>query len=211
MIKEKRYFAYFILLILAPEVALANIAIPMLFFTWPGMFVMFVPIVIVEYIVLKKRWPWVNKKLLRSSIGLGNLVSTLIGAPISWCLYCFGISLPLSFLSYEFLYPNNLSKSFLSSIQGFAEIFVGAPLIASTSTPLDSDLIIYIKLVLLLLPAYFVSYWIEFLFLEIDGISEEEALAGARSANRYSYLFVLIVITILFIAYYLWLFLVHYN
>ena len=42
MIKEKRYFAYLILLILAPEVALANIAIPMLFFTWPGMFVMFV-------------------------------------------------------------------------------------------------------------------------------------------------------------------------
>lgn len=96
MIKEKRYFVYLILLILAPEVALANIAIPMLFFTWPGMFVMFVAVIIVEEIVLKKRWPSVNEQSL-------------------------------------------------------------------------------------------------------------------QKANRYSYLFVLIVITILFIAYYLWLFLVHYN
>ena len=120
MIKEKRYFAYLILLILAPEVALANIAIPMLFFTWPGMFILLVPIVIIEYIVLKKRWPWVNKKLLHSSIGLGNSASTLIGIPISWCLYYFGITLPLDFLIYE---PNSLSKSFLSSFQVFAEIF----------------------------------------------------------------------------------------
>jgi hypothetical protein len=208
MIKEKRYFAYFLLLILAPEIALANIAIPMLFFSWPGMFAMFVPIVIVEYIVLKKRWPWVNKKILRSSIGLGNLVSTLVGIPISWCLYYFGITLPLDFLIYD---PNSLSKSFLSSLQVFAEIFAGATFIYEVSTPLNSDLIIYIKLVLMLLPAYFLSYWIEVAFLEIDGISKKEALAGARSANRYSYLFVLIVVAIFFTAHYVKLFLRHYN
>jgi hypothetical protein len=208
MIKEKRYFAYFILLILAPEIALANIAIPMLVFTWPGMFVMFVAVIIVEEMVLKKRWPEVNEKSLQSSIGLGNFASTLFGVPISWCLYYFGITKPVNWLLFEFCNPDSLSESFISSLLIFSDAtFMGSV----NHSILRSDFIEYIKLVLLLLPAYFVSYWIEFLFLEMDGISEAEALAGARSANRYSYLFVLIVITIMFISYYVWLFLMHYN
>ena len=57
----------------------------------------------------------------------------------------------------------------------------------------------YVQFLLMLPGAYFLSYWIESIFFNIEGIDSQNTLRGVRIANRVSYLFVLLIVTICFL------------
>ena len=56
MISRNRYFLYCALLLLAPEVATANLILPMISFTFPAMCIMLIAVILVEFFVLTRRW-----------------------------------------------------------------------------------------------------------------------------------------------------------
>jgi hypothetical protein len=183
--REIRYLLYFGLLLLGPEVAFANIIIPTLVVSIPMMWIFLLVVIAVESWVLIKLWPQVKISSIVISTSLGNFVSTLIGVPLAWCLYYFGFS-PLSGLAY-------------SSVPEFLKLPLGliiqAPIIISLSDWVET----YIKFVLMLPPAYFLSYWIEYGFTDIKELNENQILKGVRLANRASYFFVLLMVTVCFV------------
>jgi hypothetical protein len=188
MVKEKRYFAYFILLLLAPELAMANLILPMICFTWPAMWIMLLAVILIEYLVLKRRWPSISKKSLIFDISIGNFFSTLLGVPIAWLIYYYGITEPAN--KYLIKTINNLPSYLIPPLK----VLIYAPIM-----PYSGEINMYINFILTLLPAYFLSYWIEYFFVNQEGISKQETLLGVRIANRFSYLFVLVVATIFLI------------
>ena len=188
MISRNRYFLYCALLLLAPEVATANLILPMISFTFPAMCIMLIAVILVEFFVLTRRWSNADKKSLLLGISIGNFFSTLFGVPIAWFIYFYGITEP----AHKYLIEKiNGLPSYLTPL---LKILVYAPIM-----PYSSEMIMYINFILTLLPAYFLSYWIEYFFIDQEGISKKETLLGVRSANRYSYLFVLAVATIYFL------------
>ena len=188
MIKGNRYFLYCILLLLFPEVAMANLILPMISFTFPAMCVMLIAVILVEFFVLKRRWSNADKKSLMFEIGIGNLFSTLFGIPVAWLIYLYGITEPIH------RYLIDAASALPPYLMYLYKIFTYAPIMPSGNWGL-----IYINFILMLLPAYFLSYRIEYYFVHQNDISRKETLLGVRSANRYSYLFVSFVATIYFI------------
>ena len=188
MISGNRYFLYGALLLLAPEVATANLILPMISFTFPAMCMMLIAVILVEFFVLTRRWSNVDKKSLLLGISMGNFFSTLFGVPIAWFIYFYGITEPVHRYLIEKI---NGLPLYLTSL---LKILVYAPIM-----PYSNAITMYINFILTLLPAYFLSYWIEYFFIDQAGISNKEILSGVRSANRYSYLFVLAVATIYFL------------
>lgn len=188
MVKGNRYFLYCALLLLTPEVAMANLILPMISFTFPAMCVMLIAVILVEYFVLTRRWANADKKSLFFEIVIGNFFSTLFGIPIAWLIYLYGITQPLH------RYLADLVSGLPPFLMNLLAIFTYAPIMPSGNWGL-----IYINFILMLLPAYFLSYRIEYCFIDQNDISKKEMLLGVRSANRYSYLFVSFVATIYFI------------
>jgi hypothetical protein len=187
MTKGNRYFLYCALLLLAPEAAMANLILPMISFTFPAMCVMLIAVILVEFCVLTRRWANADKKSLFFEIAIGNFFSTLFGIPIAWLIYLHGITQPLH------TYLADLASGLPPFLMHLLAIFTYAPIMPSGNWGL-----IYINFILMLLPAYFLSYRIEYCFIDQNDISKKEALLGVRSANRYSYLFVSFVATIYF-------------
>lgn len=188
MTKGNRYFLYCALLLLAPEVAMANLILPIISFTFPAMCIMLIAVILVEYLVLTRRWSNADKQSLFFEISIDNFFSTLFGIPIAWLIYLYGITQPLQ------RYLTDLVNGLPPFLMNLLAIFTYAPIMPSGNWGL-----IYINFILTLLPAYFLSYRIEYCFVDQKNISKREALLGVRSANRYSYLFVSFVATIYFI------------
>jgi hypothetical protein len=190
--KEIRYSLYFALLLLAPELAFANIIIPTLVVSVPIMWAFLIAVIAVESAVLIKLWPQVKVSSILISTSLGNFVSTLIGIPLAWCLYYFGLTLPLSGLVYSFL--SDIENEWLTFLTLPFGLILQAPIIISLNDWVET----YIKFVLMLPPAYFLSYWIEYGFTDIKELNQDQVLKGVRTANRASYLFVLLIVTTCF-------------
>lgn len=188
----RRIFA-FSLLILTPQAAFANVIIPSLAVTWPVMWLLLAAVIVIEVIVLKRIWPGIEIKSIMFSASFANLASTLVGVPVAWCIYYFGITVPgywiISGGGYETI--SNLPK-FISVPLA---VIMQAPIIAFGGGLFNS----YIGFLLLLPLTYFLSYWIEYIFFEFQGVNEAEILRGVRLANRASYLFVLILVTVCFV------------
>jgi len=73
------------LLLLNPALAHADAGVPMIFLTFPSMILALIPIVLIEAGV----FAWLLRIKYRQTILpslLGNLISTIIGIPLSWLL-----------------------------------------------------------------------------------------------------------------------------
>lgn len=194
MIKRgiSRRAIYLCLLLFGPEVALANVIIPMLVVTVPMMWLMLGAIIIVEFIVLSKLWTGIKASSLVLRISFANFVSTLLGVPIAWWVYYQGISMPGS------LMLDGIGRETIESLPEYINTMLYLTVNAPFVWRLDDFKLVYVNFLLLMPIAYFLSYWIEYMFFEFEGISEKEILRGVRLANRASYLFVLGVASIWF-------------
>ena len=72
-----------LVLCIAPGVAQANAGVPMIFLVMPAMVISLVPIVIVEALYLAHTMRLTGKAAGKAS-AIANLVSTLVGIPLTW-------------------------------------------------------------------------------------------------------------------------------
>lgn len=182
------------LAICRPIPLFANAGVPMIFVTLPAMIFALVPIVIVEWLFLRRRvpngrpWP-----MLRATIA-ANVVSTIIGVPLTWgaLVVCeLGVGFAASFV------PAFDKLSWNSPIAQIVMTILSAPWIAPSEdmglwpVPLAS--------LALLVPFFFVSVLSERFVMEQmlpvtasdspdDGeISEANLRRAVRDANLLTY------------------------
>lgn len=144
--------------------AYANVALPLIFFTLPGMALALVPVIAIESYVLMT--------ILGLSIGYGlvvvsvaNVVSTMVGIPVTWLL----------------LSP--LAKLPQDKIPGVIWIWLGAD---GEKNP--KDWMVPAACLLLLMPYFFVSWFIEYKIVMrmLDGF-EPNVSYGVLVGNLVSY------------------------
>jgi hypothetical protein len=70
-------------LVAVPTAAFANAGVPMLAIVYPGMGILLIPVIVLEVLVLRRR---LGASLKRTTImvTVSNLVSTVIGVPLTW-------------------------------------------------------------------------------------------------------------------------------
>ncbi|OGF46446.1 MAG: hypothetical protein A2231_12790 [Candidatus Firestonebacteria bacterium RIFOXYA2_FULL_40_8] len=86
-INKRFYIAVFsmLFLLLDPTLAHADVGVPMIFLTFPAMLIALIPVIIIEAIVFTK----ILKIKFRATVlpsAFANIVSTIIGIPLSWLL-----------------------------------------------------------------------------------------------------------------------------
>lgn len=141
------------LIFFIPAFAHADAGIPMIFLTFPSMLYALIPVVLIEAFVYAKTLKIEYKQALRPSF-FANLLSTLIGIPLAWALL-FCVELLFMFVS---------SFSPLTREAGTLQKILETVLGAAWLGPYEGDLwwMIPTAAAVGLIPAYFVSVYIEF-------------------------------------------------
>lgn len=151
----------------------------------PVFFYAFIPIVLIEAFVIKKKLREYSFLKLFNGAAISNLISSFAGIPLAWgiitCIQVFII--PGGGTFYEEL-PQYLRLIFAVTIQ------------AGWLLPYEKELewMVPIALLVLLIPFFYVSYWIEApivsRFLDKgEGIDKIQVRKAVWVANLYSYLF----------------------
>lgn len=181
-----KYFSLsFLIVLLFPLPANANAGLPMIIIFWPLLCLLFIPIIFIEYGVMKRRthalspspplfWPLV----------VANLFSALIGIPLTWVV----------------LVALEIGGALLFSQWGLDLNNVGSyiwPLTAPWLYPntLQHQWMIVAALLILLIPFYFISAWTEgriLAWMTKNKGDKPLIRKAAWRANLYSYLFLAI-------------------
>jgi hypothetical protein len=129
--------------------AFADTGVPMLALMWPVFWLALLPIIGIEFFVLKRKLHDVTSKRLLLAASLSNIVSTFIGIPLTW-----GCLVGLQFLG--------MSAPYIELDRYWLKI-LNATLGAAWLAPYESDLywMMPTAAIVLLIPFFFVSYWIE--------------------------------------------------
>lgn len=125
---------------------IANAGVPMIFLQMPAMLIALIPVIIIELLIAKHltRLDW---KKVSLGVTTANIISTIIGIPLSW-----GIMLGLELLTTGGgVYTGPLEKVAAVTLQ------------AAWLIPYENDLfwMIPTAMVVLLIPAFLISVWME--------------------------------------------------
>lgn len=165
----------------------ANIGLPMLVIVWPLFWFAFIPIVIIEYLVMIKTLNTNSRRSILNATCMANLCSTAIGLPIAW-FFLVLIETVFSIL-----------KTAFSGLPEFWEKLWDITLGAAWLEPYESEFywMIPTACAVLFVPFYFMSAWVESkvvaAYLE-DPSPIDEIKNAVWEANRASYAFLYIVI-----------------
>ena len=170
-----------ILLISNPSLAHANMGLPMIFISWPSMFLALIPVVAIEAIVFIRMLKIDIEKSLSVSF-LTNLTSTIVGIPLSW-LFLLAIELAGAFIGVGIL----KIRSWPPDV-GFWQV----PLMAAWLGPITKEYewMVPVAAACGLVPAYFLSVWIEFGVAKrrlVDFPNKTILYKAVQSANLVSY------------------------
>lgn len=178
---------------------LADAGIPMIILTWPAMVVLLIPVILIEGLLCKK---WLGLKTWQAikTNAVSNLASTIIGIPVAWAVM----------LAIEFGTIGLVSES--NALQNWHSPIANAIFFLFSSAWLNPDLgedawVIPAATVILLIPFFFASYWIEYFVVRKmvgtpDGEPSNLAYARVRRAVRNANL---ITYGIMFLATSVWL------
>lgn len=86
-------FHAFLVLLCGATPASADVGLPMLAAIWPQAMLLFIPVVVVEAVVGSRIWRLRARRVVFGVL-LANMISTLVGLPITWFGYLFFITLP---------------------------------------------------------------------------------------------------------------------
>ena len=135
---------------------LADAGIPMLFVQWPLMACALIPVIAVELFVFRRALQLTYKSALLDT-ALANITSTAVGFPLAW-----GFSLGIEFGMY---------RLFESAPRGWVEQVSASPLLETLLFPFAAAWInppepryywmIACAAVVLLIPSFFLSVWLE--------------------------------------------------
>jgi hypothetical protein len=169
----------------------ADAGIPMILLTWPAMMILLVPIILIEGFLCRK---WLGLKTWQAvkTNTVSNLASTIIGIPIAWAIM----------LAVEFATFGTMSlvdkihpiQDWHSPIANVIFFLLGSAWVAPTEGR-DRWLVPSATLVLLV-PFFFVSYWIEYRVVrrmvgrpdgEEPNLSYPRIRTAVRNANLVTY------------------------
>ncbi len=172
-----------------PSLVYADAGIPMIFFTFPTMLMALIPIVFIEAGIYRDSLKIEYKQAIKPSF-VSNLVSTILGIPLSWALL-FGIEL-----------GTTSGRSF--GISTFLQKVIAVTLQAAWLVPYEGDLewMIPIAAMIGLIPAFFLSVFIEYLIVKrFFKEKDKTVIRGAvwrANIITYCILFVLLVIYLIY-------------
>jgi len=168
-----------------PSIANADTGVPIIFVTLPAMVIALVPIVIIEAYVMARHLKLSFKRILKAAIW-GNILSTIAGIPIAW-----GILVAI-----EIFTGGDLN----SPIRKFLAVTLQAP----WPIPYESYLywMISAAKLVLLVPFFFVSWWIENKVEKriLKDVQRAQLNIAVRNANLASYGLLAMIVLILLIA-----------
>lgn len=172
-----------LLLLLVPSVAIANIGLPMLMVVWPLSAWTVVPVIAVESWVVRRALDidWQHAALQMTK---ANILSTLIGIPLAWII-SLAIEFGLAALMVNVLGSKSYPPEQVGAVGG---VILSAPWVG----PSEHDLhwIIPLATIVLLVPFFFASYWIESWSVarKLSPEAPRAARRAVRNANLWSYL-----------------------
>jgi hypothetical protein len=161
------------LLLLLPATAHANAGVPMLAFVWPGFWLAFIPIVLIEALVARRVLGLALSDGLRVSLS-ANLWSTALGIPLTWL----ALLLPEMGAGYAVA-----SLELEATGPGW---YLLAPLMAPWLGPGATSWQVYAAAAWLCIPFCLMSMWIEG-WAASRRLSREHARKWARAANLVTY------------------------
>jgi len=128
--------------------ASADAGVPMLFVTFPAMVVSLIPIVLVETVVLARALK-TRAALLAKSTAIANVVSTIIGIPLTW----------VALVILELVTDGGSAHDLTTPLQKFLAVTWQAPWLI----PYERELywMVPAASLALLVPFFFASYFIE--------------------------------------------------
>ncbi len=125
---------------------IANAGVPMIFLQMPAMLIALIPIIVVEMLIAR-RLTKLDWKKISVGVSAANIISTIIGIPLSW-----GIMLGLELLT-----------TGGGVYSGPLEMVAAVTLQAAWLIPYENDLfwMVPMAMMVLLIPAFLISVWME--------------------------------------------------
>ncbi len=164
-------------LCICPALAFADAGIPMLALIIPGFLVSIIPIIIIESLYIKHRLALTQASAWKTAT-ISNLVSTVAGVPLTWLiLFIVEIITMRGGMAY--------------GINTVAGKIIAVTLQAPWLVPYEKDLgwMIPTAGIVLLVPFFFVSWWIEYLISKkmLRGSDAKAVKRAVRNANLITY------------------------
>jgi hypothetical protein len=178
-------------LLIQASPAEANIGISLIFITLPGMLIAFIPVVLIESVVLcrmlgLKRWVGLKQT------AVANLVSTLVGVPLAWVA-----QMPGAFAFWAGTIAVSPQGEMLSDFHRVLAATLGAAHLG----PIDDPAMRWMTLVALLfslIPAFFASWLIEYrIIARRAGLEKWACRTAIFQANLASYCFLATTVLVL--------------
>jgi hypothetical protein len=165
---------------LVPSVASADAGIPMLVLVWPGAWLALLPVVLVEALVARRLLRLRFGRSLRVAL-VANLVSTGVGIPVTWL----GLVL-VEMLGALGIAGTTVFATDFESDRWFQLAFF--PFMAAW-LPDSAPWMVVAAAIVLCVPFYFVSVWLEFLVARrfLPEFERVQVKRWSRIANAVSY------------------------
>jgi hypothetical protein len=134
---------------------LADAGVPMIFITLPGMVLLLIPIVVAEAFFVIRRTSLQKAKVLWATT-IANVISTILGVPLTWgALFLCEIAVWMGLARYTTVG----SSSWNTPISQIVGTILSAPWIAPADD--SGSWAVPLAALVLLLPFFFVSVWVE--------------------------------------------------
>lgn len=165
----------------------------MIFITWPGMLLLLLPIIAAEWAFIAHRTSLQKRKVLWATAA-ANALSTIVGIPLTWgvLLLC-----EMGFFGALAHIPNLGNRSWDSPLEQIVGTILTSPWIAPVES--TGSWAVPLAALVLLIPFYFVSVWVEQRVIEhilpvtasLDAqsteVSDKVLRSAVRGANLMSY------------------------
>lgn len=168
----------------------ADIGLPMIFLSWPGMVFALLPVIFVETIILVRRLS-LRVAQVMPGVSIANMISTGVGIPITWLALVIGQQL------------TGGGRAF--GLDSFSGRFLAVTWQAPWLIPYESDLfwMIPAAMLTLLVPYFFMTWAVEYLIIRQRLVVESRVLIRTVGiANLVSYSMLALLLAAWFVAAY---------
>jgi len=176
--KALRVMIFSGLLLLLPSICAADAGLPMIVWVWPAMIVAMIPIIAIETIIFKHA---LNAPYVKTTwaVSVANVVSTMVGYPLSWFLL----------LGVQILTPGGSSGFGTATLwERIASVTAGAAWLA----PHESELywMVPVAAMVGLIPAFLISVYLEAFLVGLFFVCERgrTIIRISSNANLVTYL-----------------------
>jgi hypothetical protein len=165
-----------------PSLANADVGIPMLYFVYPALVLLLLPIIVVEALCAKKILACSLRTALLVSAAANGL-SALVGVPFTWLGLLLVEFAAMGILPHLLPKPPRLVGEVLGLLLGSAWI-----------SPVEHTWPIYVSAMVLCVPFYFMSVWVEARLVRrvLSSATDEAVRKWSRQANLLSYSLILL-------------------